>query len=77
MIYPDILLLDLEMPEMDGWEFLDEFCKLKKKINKESTIYIASSSIAYEDKLKAQKYECVRDFLSKPINMDKLRKIAE
>jgi len=42
---PDILLLDLEMPEMDGWEFLDEFCKLKKKINKHSTIYIASSSI--------------------------------
>ena len=74
---PDILLLDIEMPEMDGWGFLDEFCKLEKRINKESTVYIASSSIAIEDKLKAKKYECVKEFLSKPINLDKLQKIAE
>ncbi|SFA86145.1 Response regulator receiver domain-containing protein [Flavobacterium swingsii] len=74
---PDILLLDIEMPEMDGWEFLDEFCKLEKRINKESTVYIASSSIAIEDKLKAKEYKCVKEFLSKPINLDKLQKIAE
>ncbi|WP_394759773.1 response regulator [Flavobacterium sp.] len=74
---PDILLLDLEMPEMDGWEFLDQFCKLEKKINKESTVYIASSSISTEDKLKAKKYKCVKEFLSKPINLEKLQKIAE
>ena len=75
--FPDILLLDLEMPEMDGWEFLDEFCQLKKKMENDGLIYIASSSIAHEDKMKAQKYKCVRGFLSKPINLDKLKKIAD
>ncbi|MEO8236368.1 MAG: response regulator [Flavobacterium sp.] len=74
---PDILLLDIEMPEMDGWEFLDEFCKLEKERKKESTVYIASSSIAIDDKMKAKKYECVKDFLSKPINLEKLKQIAE
>lgn len=73
---PEVILLDLEMPEMDGWEFLKEFCRLEKQLNKESTIYIASSSIAIEDKEKAKNFKCVKAFLSKPINLEKLETIA-
>lgn len=74
--FPDIILLDLEMPEMDGWDFLDEFKQLKKDTDKRTTIYIASSSIAIEDKMKAKKYNCIKDFLSKPISLEKLKAIA-
>jgi len=74
--FPDVILLDIEMPVMDGWLFLDELLLLEKQFQKESTIYFTSSSIAIEDKMKAKRYPRVKDFLSKPINMEKLEAIA-
>lgn len=74
---PDVILLDIEMPEMDGWDFLDELLRLEERFHKEVTIYVASSSIATEDKMKAREYPCVKDFLSKPMNLEKLRAIAD
>src|SRR5690349_20912368 len=61
---PDIILLDIEMPAMDGWDFLDEFCELKKNFDKKIHIYIISSSIAKEDIEKASTYDCISGFIS-------------
>jgi CheY-like chemotaxis protein len=74
--FPDIILLDLEMPEMDGWDFLDELLRIENRFRKDATIYVASSSIALEDKMKVKKYPSVKDFLSKPMNLEKLKVIA-
>lgn len=73
---PDVILLDIEMPAMDGWDFLDEFCELKKNFDKKIRIYVISSSIAKEDIEKANTYDCISGFISKPINLEKLTKIA-
>lgn len=69
---PEIILLDLSMPIMDGWQFLDQFTKLAPKIDKKITIYICSSSISPSDVELAKKNNLVSDYIIKPITKDKL-----
>jgi len=70
---PDLILLDLNMPIMDGWQFLDEFSKIP--CCKEITIYIVSSSVNPVDVEKAKEYSKVSDYLIKPITMKKLKEL--
>lgn len=69
---PEIILLDLSMPIMDGWQFLDQFVKLIPKIEKKITIYICSSSISPDDVLLAKKNNAVTDYIIKPVTKEKL-----
>ncbi|WP_313807074.1 response regulator [Flavobacterium sp.] len=76
LILPEVILLDIEMPLMDGWDFLDEITRLRKELQNNSNIYIVSSSIAREDKEKAEAYDCIKGFISKPISLSIIEKIA-
>ncbi|MEO3405500.1 response regulator [Mucilaginibacter sp. CAU 1740] len=67
---PSVILLDINMPVLDGWQFLDEFTKFK--IGKEITVYIVSSSIDQADHVKAASYKEVSNFYVKPITNDHL-----
>lgn len=73
---PNIILLDINMPIMDGWEFMEEMVLLKSQINELIHIYIVSSSIAFEDKSKAKNYSEIIAYLSKPVNSNDLILIA-
>ena len=72
---PEILLLDLSMPIMDGWEFLEEYILLSPKLDRKITIYIISSSISPYDIDKAKSISIVTDFIIKPISKEKLIEI--
>jgi CheY-like chemotaxis protein len=70
---PDIIFLDLNMPNIDGWQFLDEIQKYNFK--EKLTIYIVSSSIDSNEIERAKQYNCVKNFISKPISLDFLDKM--
>lgn len=67
---PGIILLDINMPIMDGWEFLNEFRKIQSENPSKIPIYIVSSSIANEDIEKSKKYPEIIDYLSKPLELE-------
>ena len=69
---PEIILLDLSMPIMNGWQFLEEYVKLYPTIEKKITIYICSSSISPDDVTRAKAISEVSDYIIKPITKDKL-----
>ncbi|MDI9256811.1 response regulator [Flavobacterium sedimenticola] len=66
-----VVLLDLNMPVMNGWEFIQEFEKHNLHHNGNIEVYIVSSSTDQIDIKKAEQFVCVKAFLSKPIPIDK------
>ncbi|TDE30603.1 MULTISPECIES: response regulator [Flavobacterium] len=75
-VLPDIILLDINMPIMDGWEFMEKMGLIKSKFSKQIIVYIVSSSIAAEDKNKSKTYSDILGYLSKPVTISDLVLIA-
>lgn len=69
---PEVILLDLNMPVLDGWGFLEEYLLLQPNLEKKITIYIVSSSIDPFDFERARSISAVSDFIVKPVSKEKL-----
>lgn len=69
---PDIIFLDVNMPIMDGWDFLEEYRELAPRLPKRITIYMVSSSIDIRDRERAQQITDISDFIVKPITEEQL-----
>ncbi len=70
---PDVMLIDINMPVMDGWEFMNEFVKLVTE--KPIPVFIFTSSIDPADRAKSFSYPQIIGHIQKPLNVTKLNKI--
>lgn len=69
---PDVIFLDINMPIMDGFEFMEEYVKIKPKVGKKITVYMISSSVNPVDLEKAKSISEISDYIVKPIEAEKL-----
>jgi CheY-like chemotaxis protein len=70
-----IILLDINMPVLNGWEVLDKFGEMSEAIRKQFITYILSSSVSHEDKEMAEKQPLVSGFIEKPLSTFKIKTI--
>lgn len=72
---PNLIFLDINMPAMNGWEFLEEFKKLPDHQKSKITIVMLTTSVNPDDHAKAISYKEVADFEIKPLTADKMTRI--
>ncbi len=74
---PDIILLDVNMPIMDGWDFVGEFAKMQPRPAKKITLYMVTSSIDERDRQRAENINDIHDFIIKPISEEQLVQLVQ
>ncbi|MBW4891806.1 response regulator [Mucilaginibacter sp. HMF5004] len=74
---PDIIFLDINMPIMDGWHFLEEYVKLKPRLSKQIIIYMITTSVDPVDKEQADRISEISDYIIKPITPDMLKGLVD
>jgi CheY-like chemotaxis protein len=73
---PDVIFLDIDMPIMDGFQFMEEYIKIKPDLGKKITIYMVSSSVDPVDIERAKKISDITDYMVKPVTHDQLKHIV-
>ena len=76
-ITPDLILLDINMPDMDGWDFLDEFKQLSNDVRGGAVVCMLTTSNSPTDKEKASEYKEVKGYYNKPLVKSDLDKMLE
>jgi CheY-like chemotaxis protein len=74
-ILPVLIFLDINMPRMNGWEFLDEYKQLNKKIQRKVTIIMLTTSDNPVDIARTKSFTFITDYIIKPLTKEKMEAI--
>ena len=75
-VLPDYILLDLNMPKFNGWDFLNSYRNIYKSIKKKIHIFIVSSSINPIEIARSKEYPFVDSYIIKPLTMELIKQIV-
>ena len=75
--HADLIFLDINMPEMNGWEFLAQYSKLDKELQCKAIIIMLTTSDNADDITRAKMQSLVTDFITKPLTKEKMSSICE
>ena len=74
---PELIFMDINMPVMDGWEFLKAYEKLDEDQKGEVIIVMLTTSINPDDQEKAKAFQSVKDYINKPLTVELLQEILD
>lgn len=67
-LLPDVIFLDIDMPQMDGWDFIEAFRTIKIRLTRKISIFMVTSSISYQDIVRAKNHSDITEYVVKPVN---------
>ena len=73
----DLIFLDINMPGMNGWEFLEEYSRLDNKLQGDVIIIMLTTSDNLDDVARAKKWDIVSDYITKPLTRAMMKEIAD